>query len=148
MGFDVRGRKPTAPEGKYFHNNIWWWPPLWAYCLEVAPDIAGKVTYAFSNDGDGLDEADALALAARLREELESGRTAEFERQYMSLKTSELCPVCAGTGVVEKGEGAIACLSCRGQGIKHPPAVDYPFSEENVRQFAKFLENCGGFEIW
>ncbi len=155
MGFDVFGKNPKNEKGEYFRNNVWWWHPLWEYCCFVAPDVAGKVAYGHSNDGDGLDEEDALALARRLREELESGRTKEYEERYMAaLKAlpDEPCPICGGTGrrlpPPQVGPGDVPCNGCNGTGRVRPFATHYPFSEENVREFVEFLENCGGFEIW
>jgi len=156
VGFDVFGKNPKNETGKYFRNNVWWWHPLWEYCCQVAPDIAGKVTHGHSNDGDGLDdEDDALALARRLREELESGRTKEYERQYaaaLEALPDEPCRICGGTGgrqpPPQVGPGDVPCNGCSGTGKVRPFVTNCPFSKENVREFVEFLENCGGFEIW
>ena len=60
MGFDIFGVNPTTEEGKYFRNTVWWWHPLAGYILDVAPkEIISKCTYWNSNDGDGLDAANA-----------------------------------------------------------------------------------------
>lgn len=77
MGMDVRGVKPTDKVGLYYGRSIWTWKPLWTYCLEVAPKIAGKVATGHFNDGDGLNDADAKALAAVLRKALDSGAAAK-----------------------------------------------------------------------
>ena len=39
------------------------------------------------------------------------------------------------------------CNGCNGTGKKDDWAKSYPFSEENVRQFANFCANSGGFRI-
>lgn len=167
MGMDVFGRKnPDA----YFRNNVWWWRPLWNYCIDVAPDLCEKVSGHY-NDGDGLDEDDALELARRLRVELEAGRVAEYERKYnahlASLPRHE-CQFCGGTGIrtdevgVNMGmptralEEHIAivvgrthgwCNACQGEGRVDDSMADYPFSEENVSNFVDFLDDSGGFSI-
>lgn len=39
------------------------------------------------------------------------------------------------------------CNACDGRGKRENFEASYPFSAENVEEFAKFLEGCGGFEI-
>lgn len=54
--------------------------------------------------------------------------------------------------IVEKPEGWSAetkeCNGCGGTGGQQHPLRDYPFDEKNVREFATFLVNCGGFQLW
>lgn len=167
MGMDVSGKEPLNEKGEYFRNNVWWWRPLWNYCLEVAPAIAGQVEHGHTNDGDGLGARDSFALAAVLRDELSSGRTAEYQKRYMK-RLAELpdepCNICHGTGdrpgwVTRNNRGeriftdawakeCNGCNACLGKGSKRPFEANYPFSVENVERFTTFLENCGGFEIY
>lgn len=170
MGMDVYGKNPTGPVGEYFRNNVWWWPPLWHYCQTVAPALTGKVKYGYSNDCDGLDAADAKALAVALAAELELGRTAAYaairEAEIAQLPRQE-CVFCGGTGVrtdevgVNLGQPSRVidepghprygqtgwCNGCDGYGTNAHPDSHYGFSVENVREFAAFLADCGGFEI-
>lgn len=158
MGMDVIGKKPTAPEGEYFRNNVWWWRPLADYVREVAPEITSECRYWDSNDGDGLDAAGSVALADRLQAEIDAGRTAKYARVYESnleRMPNEPCRVCAGTGtrkpVPEVGAGDLAtgmrCNGCEATGYVRPWETHYPFSVENVTEFVTFLRSCGGFEI-
>jgi hypothetical protein len=39
MGMDVYGKDAVSEKGEYFRNNVWYWRPLWNYCIEVAPDL-------------------------------------------------------------------------------------------------------------
>lgn len=81
MGMDVYGKKKDPKTGEEFY--LWRWRPLWDYCLEVSPQIAGKVGGdGHYNGGAGLDEADSRRLAMVLRGEIESGRTAEYAARY------------------------------------------------------------------
>jgi hypothetical protein len=171
MGMDVYGKNAKTEKGEYFRNNVWWWHPLWDYCLNLHGDIAGQVDSGHSNDGDGLNEEDAHKLGLALMSDLEDGTTAEYEREYreqLALLPMNECNWCEGTGIrsdavgIENGmptkelEEDIAivvgrthgwCNSCRGNGKVVPWMANYPFSTENVREFAEFLLNCGGFEI-
>ena len=36
MGMDVFGKNPTDEKGAYFRNNVWFWHPLWDYCLHLS----------------------------------------------------------------------------------------------------------------
>lgn len=170
MGMDVYGKNPTSEKGEYFRNNVWYWRPLWQYCVAVAPELCETVD-GDTNGGDGLDEAGALELAKRLRDELESGATAENERQYNEWRASlpwDDCSLCGATGIrtdavgVEMGmpekelspeEAMFAgrshgwCNGCRGYGKTESWQTNYPFSVENVREFVEFLQDSGGFSI-
>lgn len=149
MGMDVYGTN-----GTYFRNNVWWWHPLWNYCCLVAPEICDGVKYGHTNDGDGLNRVNSVALAEILRAEIKSGATAKYSREYAKAQKAlpdEPCNICGGTGKRKEppavGPGKIKCNGCGGKGRVRPFGTNYPFSVENVREFAAFLEKCGGFEI-
>ena len=84
MGMDVIGKK----EGSYFRNNVWWWRPLWNYCLKVSPTICGKVENAQSNDGDGLNADDSKALASILKNCIEDGTCEQYKPTTMPGETA------------------------------------------------------------
>lgn len=171
MGMDVYGNEPSDEAGEYFRNNVWWWHPLWDYCLDAAPEIAGKVVHGHSNDGDGLNGDDARALAQRLTELLDAGAVAEYEREYNETVANtprETCEFCSGTGIRRDKVGqefnmperpledAVAiivgrthgwCNACRGEGKVDAWSTNYSFSADNVSDFRDFLEECGGFKI-
>ena len=171
MGMDVYGKNQESEKGSYFRNNVWWWRPLWNYCEELHGDITNAVESGYSNDGDGLDAENALALGQRLLNDLATGVTAKYETEYRealaALPTSE-CNYCDGTGIrsdavgIENGMPTRAlsetdaiilgrthgdCNACHGHGKVQHFATNYPFAVENVREFAEFLIECDGFEI-
>lgn len=151
MGMDVCGvDNPDA----YFRNNVWWWRPLADYCCDIAPDVTSHCHYWQSNDGDGLNAGDAIALADRLEVELVAGRT----EAYAAIRQAELdripdepCTICGGTGLRAApptvGPGDEPCNGCDSKGKRRPFDTYYPFSADNVRKFVEFLRVCGGFEI-
>ncbi len=147
MGMDVFGVNPKSQKGEYFRNNVWWWRPLWNYCVTVAPVVCCKVTGAQFNDGDGLGDEDSLLLAKALKAEIESGRTAEYARGYKqwqaSLPSRGKCNPCGGSGIHEKSK----CPWCDGAGLAPAWEAEYPFAVDNVKGFAEFLQYCGGFQI-
>jgi hypothetical protein len=158
MGMDVYGKKPTATVGEYFRNNVWWWRPLADYIECVAPKLHAKVGEDGAgwhyNDGDGLSGEDSTTLARLLRDELSDGETKAYEEEYKRLQAKlpdQRCGVCEGTGkrqpVPKAGAGDVPCNACDKTGKQDHPNKNYPFAEENVKEFAEFLENCGGFKI-
>jgi hypothetical protein len=124
MGMDVIGTAPVNETGEYFRNNVWYWRPLWNYCEAVAPELTKLVKYAQTNDGDGLKEKESILLSKLLSNEVESGRTAEYEAEYY--KEQAKLPL-----------------------VDNKPdwSTNYPFSVENVKKFAEFLQYSGGFSI-
>jgi hypothetical protein len=174
MGMDVYGKNPISEAGSYFRNNVWYWRPLWDYVAQVGSDVIdGELAeHGHYNDGAGLDEDGALALAQILAEELESGRTETYERknnEYFASLPREACEWCNATGIrtdkvgeeMKMSEKELSpemqilmgrthgwCNACQGVGTRESFEANYPFKTENVREFATFLKDCGGFEIW
>ena len=158
MGMDVFGKSPTAENGKYFRNSVWWWHPLADYITSAHPEIASACTEWHSNSGDGLGADGARALAQALNHDLDSGAVAlyEAERQAeIEALPRETCRLCAGTGTrsdavgVELGFAAQGwCNGCDGVGDCEPWPASYVFDVQNVAGFAQFAEASGGFEIW
>jgi hypothetical protein len=170
MGMDVVGNNPTTEAGEYFRNNVWWWRPLWNYCREVSPE-ARSVEYGQSNDGDGLNADDAIKLGKTLLVKIEVGHTAKYEADY-NKELSELprvdCDLCGKTGIrsdeigVEYGmptkeldsvQASVLgrthgwCNKCSGVGTVEHSGTHYPFSVDNVQEFANFVIASGGFSI-
>lgn len=165
MGMDVYGKNPTTETGHYFRNNIWWWRPLADYVTTAYPQITEGCVYWHSNDGDGLGDRGAKALADALDRDLASGKIAEYAAQrevYLGALPTEECWLCKGSGVRtdeigqkygydvprDPATGRGGCNGCSGTGRTEPAERSYPFDVDNVREFAAFLHDCGGFEIW
>ncbi|SLH40554.1 Uncharacterised protein [Mycobacteroides abscessus subsp. massiliense] len=78
--------------------------------------------------------------------QISSGYVGQYAKEYaerLDALADEQCRYCDSTGIREGQR----CNVCRGDGKVRPSETWYPFSEENVREFAEFLEGCGGFEI-
>lgn len=78
MSMDIMGVNPSSVEGHYFRVESWRWDALWNYCCTVAPEICANVTYGKTNDGDGLDEKQTVALAGALVSSVKSGWAANY----------------------------------------------------------------------
>jgi len=147
MGFDIYGMKATSETGKYFRNNVWWWRELANYVTNVCDiDDTGWHT----NDGYKISKKTATKIADTLFKRIENGDVATYEREYTKELESlplETCIYCKGTGKRDdeyvKGE----CNVCSGKGKVKNWRTDYPFSVDNVKEFAEFCKDSGGFEI-
>lgn len=171
MGMDVIGSNATSERGSYFRNNVWWWRPLAEFVCETYPEIARKCELWGSNDGDGLDETDSAILGQMILNDIADGTVEQYARQRL-MQLSELpretCQWCRGTGIrtdeigtergmdnellpVETqmlvGRTNGTCNACSGIGTKENWAINYGFSVDNVKDFAEFLKDCGGFQI-
>ena len=173
MGMDVFGTNPATEEGKYFRNNVWWWRPLWIYSCDIGSEIIDSQTAeeGHMNMAAGLNAEQASKLAELLQEEIDSGRTAQYESHINEVRASlprEDCKWCNATGIREdevglkdghpfkelKPEIQILtgrtygwCNACDGIGTVENWAANYPFSLENVINFVKFCRESGGFHI-
>lgn len=159
MGFDLNGIKPNAEVGIYFRNNVWWWRPLASYILDVCADIflEGETDYWQSNDGQKVSAETAQRIASRLQIYLESGQVKQIAEEYEKTRAAipqKVCVWCDGTGDRKDLEPpkwkaqCNGCNACHGTGKVNESSAKYPFSEENIKEFAEFCEASGGFEIY
>jgi hypothetical protein len=144
--------------GFYFRNNVWWWRPLADYVIRFTKVTDGKGWG--ENSGFGADEQEATQIAKQLFHLIESGHTKEYADRYeKERKEMELHNKKVGKEVQEwQKKNKLTDIAPR----DYPPhhyktwnkmtkqekfASHYPFSVKNVKEFAKFSEASGGFEI-
>ena len=142
--------------GVYFRNNVWWWRPLWSFVTATCDDILTEkdMESGSYNDGHKISKTKANRIASRLFKLIKSGKVKEYEEGYKkelaSLEQVD-CDVCDATGKRQEppktGAGDRECNGCNGTGKVDDWAKSYPFSEDNVREFANFCLNSGGFRI-
>ena len=152
MGFDVMGHEPNTEKGEYFRNNVWWWRPLWSYVAKQCSDILTEeqIKGGCFNDGVLIPRERARAVGLRLRFLIDQKAVKKFEEEYKkSLDTipDETCEICKGSGKRDDEHVKGECNGCEGKGKRRPWACHYPFNEENVREFADFAIESGGFKI-
>lgn len=158
MGMDVYGKNPVSETGEYFRRNVWGWHPLWSYVEDVYPEIASEVEYAHTNDGDGLDEAMCEILAVKLEEDIKSGYAQEYiDKRNAHLDSLPLldCEYCRGSGIRKDKVGIElgmlerkTCNGCNGEGKKKQFDTWYHLELNDIKEFAAFLKDCGGFQIF
>jgi hypothetical protein len=156
MGMDVRGKND-----KYFRANCWHWRPLWDYCYQVAPHIIDEKTYNACqfNDGKGLDAIKADKLGMFLINLLASGEVEKYKAdrdKKLATLPPRLCLACNGSGTIASlvqhdnmyDTKTNPCKTCNGLGLRDNWEKSYPFKVEVVDEWAEFLIECGGFEVW
>ena len=103
--------------GVYFRNNVWWWRPLWNYCAEIAPDLI---------DGDLMYEGHNNSGAGL------------GERDAKRLGNRLLHKIRVGDADRFKKHH---------EEQEEDKEYKYPFDVDNVKAFAEFCIQSGGFEI-
>jgi DnaJ-class molecular chaperone len=103
------------------------------------------------NNGHWIRAKQAKQLAERLTDLLDKGTVRLYQRGYEEeLKNlpPEKCDLCQGTGKRHDKPVKGKCNGCSGTGKRAAWATHYAFSESNVREFAKFCNDSGGFRIF
>ena len=150
--FALRNKWEKNNPGAYFRNNVWSWRPLWSYiCQEVAPDILTEedMERGEHNDGHCINAIKANYIADKIGKLDATGKLEAFDKKYkksLDALPKEECKHCNGSGVRNDQHVQGKCNACE-NGMKDPWAKSYPFSAENVRDFATFSRSSGGFEI-
>mgnify|MGYP003148120808 CR=1 FL=1 len=143
-------------DGAYFRNNVWWWRPLWNFICMVCDDILTNKDMELGNENSGhiISKTKAKRIAGRISRMDKNMEIKEYEtnhKKFLESLDDEDCNICDGTGKRKKapevGAGDIECNGCNGRGTRKHFSTNYPFDADNIRDFAKFCRNSGGFEI-
>ena len=110
-------------EGAYFRSNVWWWRPLWNFVCMVCNNVLTDDDFdkGQSNDGYVISKTKAKRIASRLRKLINSGYVNAHEKWY-KMEQDKL--------------------------DDKDWQKSYPFSTAHVKEFERFCEKSGGFEIW
>mgnify|MGYP003646772017 CR=1 FL=1 len=128
--FEAKQQYEEDNPGIYFRNNVWWWRPLWDYVWKLCGDC---------------DEGDSFALAADrviTQEQYEEGHMnsgAEInvhQAELIALRLNHAIKM----GWVENHKKQYEADT---KDDEH----QYPFHEDNVKAFAEFCKDSGGFSI-
>ena len=164
--FEELSKFESENKGYYFRNNVWWWRPLAEYVLEHTKVITSKKKIeGFSyNDGVAISAKEAEQIAKQLYHLLQTGHTKEYAEQYEEKRIIAE----KHNAIVQKKLDELALEAERVTGKKDiAPASfpkdlrqkwdetyqekewieSYPFSVENVKEFADFCRDSGGFTI-
>lgn len=148
--FSQQNEYEESNPGVYFRNNVWWWRPLWSFVCEHCDDILDEedMESGHYNDCRDISEDKAMRIGIELTCMLDDGRVQEYADLYKKEVDSMPqvdCYICNNNnyGNHKKRE----CKSCNKTGLKDDWAKSYPFDVDNVRRFAEFCLESGGFSI-
>lgn len=153
--------------GHYFRNNCWWWRPLWDYVYYSTNLLTdNEYSRGHHNDGQKIKAKKAMALSTKLHKLIDSGHTKEYEEEY----TKDYKEAQKHNEKIEKAQAILNEVVRNEVGdtsewmapanfpehhkqewerLMNNRKIQgmYPFSVENVREFANFCYQSGGFEI-
>ena len=152
--------------GHYFRNNVWWWRPLWNFVTTACDDFLTEndIDRGSFNDGHKISKTKSIRIAARIRKLDKTGvldgyasmidgyiKKAEKNNKKLAVKKETL------KKKVQKITGTEHIIPMdypepyRATFEKLMDQEDrgghYPFKADNVRDFAEFCHQSGGFEI-
>ena len=163
--FKEKSKYQKEVVGDYFRNNVWWWRPLASYVIKYTGCIdESDHEYWSENGGHEVDDETAKQIHNQLQVLIESGHTQKFQDDYEKerLKAEkhndkvekELEKFCKS---VEKKLGKTNLAPADFPKADHDEweriyhkrkwSASYPFSVENVKEFAEFCRFSGGFKI-
>ncbi|MFH1877659.1 MAG: hypothetical protein ABH883_02520 [Candidatus Omnitrophota bacterium] len=131
--FRLLGLDPKTEGGKYFDDSKWWWHALWNYVYASCEDILTEDEYIQGHHieiGFTICAEKALKIANRLMDLIESGECDEYEKKHTAALESLPDEISPDSGAYTK-----------------PEALMYPFTAENVHDFAEFCYLSGGFTV-
>tara|TARA_A100000172_G_scaffold78892_1_gene65037 strand:- start:128 stop:730 length:603 start_codon:yes stop_codon:yes gene_type:complete len=151
--------------GEYFRNNVWWWRKLAQYIADNTGEVSGKDYHLWhENSGHEVDEDTAIRIADTLEALIKQGHTAE----YQMIVEKSMAEAEEHNAKIEKELKALREKVIQITGNENIAPADYPedynlhweqlynqkswadsypFSVENVKDFADFCRQSGGFEI-
>ena len=156
MGCEVYADDPKSgrEEGHCFVRHEYWWRPLWDYVCKVCSDIISEEEKDLGdrNDGCFISKEKADRIADRLDSLVRDGSVLLEETAYRKMLEElpyDICHSCNGLGVaVENKYGYQGkCEMCEGKGKVKNEECPYRFGAENVKEFAWFCRQSGGFRI-
>ena len=163
--FKLKDQYQTDNSGDYFRNNVWWWRPLWDFVCNSCDDFLTEkdMEKGYYNGGNKISKTKSLKIAKRLSKLIADGTVDTIERE--------------GTLAIAKAEShnkevriemdTISDVCKKKHGIFLVPAefpepyktlwndayekedwiASYPFNVDNVKVFATFCQQSGGFTI-
>ena len=151
--------------GIYFRNNVWWWRPLANFIIEKCDWLTEEQKERLhDNSGFEFSEHEATTIADTLQKKVDDGTVQALEEE--SKKERKVAE--EWKAGLQKQQDALGEEAKKETGNKNLVPRDYPkhiykkwndlqkqqdwkasypFAERNIKEFIKFLRECGGFQI-
>ena len=163
--FELKDQYHEDNPGDYFRNNVWFWRPLWSFVCGSCQDFMSveDMNGGSTNDGYRIDEDKAKMIAERLSELLADGTVDKLHRKHeldrlkaeahnkeVREELKQITKACQkehGKDIVPRDYPEPYYTEWQECHAKEIFSANYPFDIENVKNFAKFCLDSGGFEI-
>ena len=155
----------TKNAGVYFRNNVWWWRPLANFMIENC-DWLTQEQQARLHDNSGFEfsEDEALSIADTLQKKVDDGTAEEDEVR----NKEEMAVAEEWNKGINKQQDALGEQAKKETGNPrivprdYPKHIynkwealskqrdwneSYPFDKGNIKEFIRFLRECGGFQV-
>tara|TARA_X000001382_G_scaffold100346_1_gene74895 strand:+ start:634 stop:1275 length:642 start_codon:yes stop_codon:yes gene_type:complete len=164
--FELKDQHYEDNPGQYFRNNVWFWRPLWDFVCNACDDFLTDkdMDGGHSNGGHKISKTKANRIAKRLNKHLKSGLVDELQKEAEKRKLKAIKHNAKIEAKLEQIKLDVKELTGKDDLVPrdYPEKMyakwtriyntkdwndSYPFSKENIENFAKFCEQSGGFEI-
>ena len=151
--------------GVYFRNNCWWWRPLAYFITEKCEWLTTEQKERLQdNSGFEFSQHEAMTIADTLQKKVDDGTAAEREeenKKEMAVAEEWNKGINAQQEELEKeviketGDAKLVPYDYPEPFKKkwddlqksEDRRASYPFREENIKEFIKFLREGGGFQV-
>jgi len=163
--FELQDQFRNNNPGSYFRNNVWWWRPLWDFVCNTCDDFLSEKDMEGGNYNDGrkIAKYKAIKIGKRLSENLADGTVHMVYRRYELARAKadvhnkkvrkemdkiiKNCKAKHGDDLVPADYPEPYRTQWKTAQNKEDWTSHYPFSVDNVKEFAAFCQQSGGFEI-
>ena len=164
--FDLKEKYENNNPGYYFRNNVWFWRPLWDFVCNTCDDVLTDkdIKSGHTNDGHKISATKANKIASRLNKHLKSGVVDEIEKMHKEKAAKAKKHNAKIEAKLEQIKIDVKELTGKDNLVPrdYPEELyakwtrtyntkdwndSYPFSKKNIKDFAKFCKQSGGFEI-
>ena len=163
--FKISNKWEADNVGIYFRNNVWWWRPLADLVIKLCKLLDEKQKeHLHDNGGYEYNEATANYIADTLEAFVKSPvakRTEIAHKKQMkkadayNKKVQIKLDALRVDAIAKTGNKNIAPrdypkdLNDKWESIyrERDYTANYPFALKNVKEFIKFLRECGGFTV-
>lgn len=163
--YAIQEKHQESNPGEYFRNNVWGWRPLWGFVCEVCHDILTDkdVEGGCYNDGHEISKTKAIQIGNRLSKLIANGFVDETDREQSLSRAKAI----SYNEIIEEELEELKKEVEDKFNKKLVPAeypepynskwneiyakkkweAHYGFDRENVKEFALFCLESGGFQI-
>ena len=163
--FEQKEKYQELNAGVYYRANVWWWRPLASL---IHDKINNKEWFTEQHadalqDNSGMEwsEQEALEIRDELQSAVSSGECLQREKEnkerarvsekWNKKVQDEMDKLVADAGIDDDTAPIDYPADVKGKwdALYKTRTWDdsYPFSEDNVKRFIRFLNECGGFQI-